>query len=66
MIDEPSWLFFKQTAIGMNHDCLLMLDCLVVTSLTEACSMVEETSSYSLEYSFEDRDDIYYYIPYFR
>ena len=49
MVDEPSGLLFKQTAVRMDHDRLLVFDRLVMASLTEAGRVVEEPCRHCLE-----------------
>ena len=48
MIDEPTRLLFKQTTVGMNQYCLLMLHRLVLTAFTEFGRVVKEARCDSL------------------
>ena len=48
VVDDPLRLLFKQTAVRMHHNRLLMLDRLVLTTFAELGRVVEEPCSNSL------------------
>lgn len=57
VVDEPARLLFKQRAVGMNVDCLLMLHCLVA-AFTQSCRVIEISCSHGLEEG-QERGGIY-------
>jgi len=51
VVDDPSWVVLSQTAVRVNSHCLLMLHCLVMSTLAEACRVVEEPRSDRLSHT---------------
>lgn len=44
MVEQPAWLLFKERGVGMDKDCLLLLDC-AVAAPSEPCCVVKITRS---------------------